>query len=58
MANKKVIMKSIKAARGLERAAHFANGGTLVEWMGGPHLIVKDKKKAKNKKACRGPQRY
>jgi hypothetical protein len=58
MANKKDIMRSIKAARGLDRAAHFEKGGTLVEWMGGPHLIVKDKKKFKNKKACRGQQRY
>ena len=58
MATKKDIIKSIKTARGLDRAAHFANGGTLVEWMGGPHLIVKDKKKFQNKKACRGQQRY
>lgn len=58
MANKNDIMKSVKAARGLDRAAHFANGGTLVEWMGGPRLIIKDKKKFKNKKACRGQQRY
>lgn len=54
MSKKRFIIKSIKAARGLDRAAHFAKGGTLVSWMGGPHLITKDKKKFKNKKACRG----
>jgi len=58
MDNKNHIIKSIKAVRGLDRAEHFANGGTLVEWMGGPHLIVKDKKKFQNKKACRGQMRY
>ena len=58
MATKKDIIKSIKAVRGLDRATHFANGGTLVEWMGGPRLIVKDKKKFQNKKACRGQTRY
>lgn len=47
------IMKSVKAARGLDRARHFESGGTLVEWMGGPRLVVKDKKKLKNKKRCR-----
>jgi hypothetical protein len=51
-------MKSIKAARGLDRADHFANGGTMIDWMGGPHLIVKNKKKTQNKKACRGQVRY
>jgi hypothetical protein len=58
MANKNEIMKSIKAARGLDRADHFANGGTMIDWMGGPHLIVKNKKKTQNKKACRGQVRY
>jgi hypothetical protein len=52
------IIKSLKAVRGLDRLAHFENGGTLIEWMGGPHLITNDKKKSKNKNACRGNQRY
>jgi hypothetical protein len=58
MSNKRFIIKSIKAARGLDREAHFAKGGTLVSWMGGPRLIVKDKKKFRNKKACRGQMRH
>jgi len=47
-------IKTLKAIRGIDRKAFFAEGGTLTEWMGGPHLITKDRKKSKSKNACRG----
>jgi hypothetical protein len=37
--------KYLKAIRGLDRTRHFSEGGTLVEWMGGPHTVTKNKKK-------------
>lgn len=58
MNNKKQILRDIKAIRGIDRKAHFEGGGTMIEWMGGPRLIEKDKKKFKNKNACRGQKRY
>lgn len=51
---KQQILKSLAGSRGIERKQHFANGGSVSDWMGGPHLVTKNKKKAKNKKACRG----
>ncbi len=51
-------LKMLAGARGAERKAFFENGGSMVQWMGGPHLVVQDKKKAKNKRACRGKVRY
>lgn len=44
---------SSKAIRGLERAAHFAAGGTLEQWRG-RHSVVADPKKVASKRACRG----
>ncbi len=38
------IMDNVKAQRGLDRKAHFANGGTLVEWRGGPRLVQRNLK--------------
>lgn len=38
------IMDNVKAQRGLDRKAHFANGGTLVEWRGGPRLVQRNQK--------------
>ena len=52
--NKKQILKTLKGARGIERSEFFRNGGTLTDWMGGPHLVVGNKKKKNNKRACRG----
>ena len=49
----KKILDHIKAQRGLDRVAHFATGGTLTDWMGGPRLIEEDKKKKNNKNWCR-----
>ncbi len=41
-----------KAAKAGRRKAHFEAGGTLAMWRGAAHTFV-DRKKAKNKKACR-----
>ncbi len=56
MAKRKKIsaLKAVKAARGIERAAHFQNGGDLVSWRGGPRTVTVDRKKQQNKRACRG----
>ena len=48
------VLDQIRAQRGLDRKAHFENGGTLVEWRGGPRLVQKDKRRAASKNACRG----
>ncbi len=36
-------LKQIKAQRGIERKLHFENGGTLVEWRGGPRLVQRNR---------------
>lgn len=51
---RKQMLNTLRGARGIERKEFFANGGTLSDWMGGPHLVVADKKKKQNKRACRG----
>jgi len=43
-----------KAQQGLDRAKHFAEGGSLVEWNGGPRTVQTDRKKRASKRACRG----
>ena len=55
---RKQMLNMMAGARGIERKEFFANGGTLTDWMGGPRLVVADKKKKKNKRACRGRVRY
>ena len=40
-------LKAVKATRGIERAAHFENGGDLVSWRGGPHTVRVDRKSNK-----------
>ena len=45
----KQALKIIKAARGLEREQHFANGGTLVDWRGGTRTVQRNKKKYSRK---------
>ena len=47
--NKKAVIETIKAARGLERKEHFANGGTLVEWRGGTRTVQRNRKKYSRK---------
>ena len=49
------ILSNVKAQRGLDRKHHFEQGGTLVEWMGGPRTKTKNKKAWENKR--RGRQR-
>ena len=39
------IVKQIKAQRGIERKRHFDEGGTLIEWMGGPRLVQRNQRK-------------
>ena len=43
--------------RGVERAQHFENGGSLVAWRGGVHTVTKNLRGYANKKACRGSVR-
>ncbi len=47
-------LKAIKAVRGIERQRYFENGGDLVSWRGGTRTVTIDRKKKKNKHACRG----
>ena len=47
------IKKQVRAQAGLDRKAFFENGGEMVRWRG-LHLVIPDKKKKKNKRACRG----
>jgi hypothetical protein len=46
-------LKALATVRGLERKAHFENGGTLSDWRGGVHTITKNRKKEQSRKACR-----
>ncbi len=47
------IMENIRAQRGLDRKRHFEQGGTLVEWMGGPRTKTKNQKAWDNKRLGR-----
>ena len=47
-------IRRVKAIRGVERRTHFENGGDLVSWRGGTRTVTVDRKKKKNKQACRG----
>ena len=49
-------LKHLARIRGKEREDHFANGGTLHEWRGCLHTVTINRKKQRNKKACRGKQ--
>jgi hypothetical protein len=53
MKNKK-LLKQLATIRGIERAKHFKNGGSLHDWRGGLSTKTKNKKKARSKRACRG----
>ena len=44
----------LRSVRGLERERHFKEGGSLVDWRGGTRTVTVDRKKRKNKRACRG----
>jgi len=49
-------LEQLARIRGQERKKHFEDGGTLVEWRGGTRTVTTDRKKQRNKKACRGNQ--
>lgn len=46
-------LKALKIQAGLDRAEFFANGGDLNQWRGVSTVSI-DKRKQRNKKACRG----
>jgi len=46
-------LENVRAQRGLDRKAFFAEGGEMVRWRG-LHTVIPDKKKKKNKRECRG----
>jgi len=48
----KRVLSSLRLLRGFDRAAHFAAGGTPVDWRGKSD-IRPDKRKECNKRACR-----
>ena len=52
MKNKK-LLKQLATIRGIERANHFKNGGSLHDWRGGVSTKTKNKKKVRSKRACR-----
>jgi len=47
-------LQTLKAIAGVERKRHFENGGSLVAWRGGTRTVTADRKKKRNKNACRG----
>ena len=51
---RKAQLKVIKAVAGLDRKRHFENGGSLVAWRGGTRTVTVDRRKQRNKRACRG----
>ena len=50
-------LEELARIRGIERKKHFEEGGTLVEWRGGTRTVTIDRKKQRNKRACRGKVR-
>jgi len=52
--NSERVLASVRAQGGLDRKAHFENGGTLVEWRGGPHTVTKNMRAWENKRRARG----
>ena len=47
-------LEELARIRGVERKLHFEEGGSLHEWRGGLHTVTTNKKKKRNKRACRG----
>ena len=43
----------IKAQRGLDRQQFLENNGDMKQWRP-PHIVIPDKRKSRNKWACRG----
>jgi hypothetical protein len=53
---KKVTTRSLlRAAAGLERAAHFASGGSSQSWNGGRMWTAQNRRAVSSKTACRRP---
>ena len=50
------VVSHVKAQRGLDRKEFFDNGGDFRQWIP-PRIIIPDKRKRSNKKACRGKHR-
>ena len=48
------LLDSLRALRGLDRAAHFAAGGTPADWRG-EHDVRPDRVKEGSRRACRHP---
>lgn len=48
----KRVVESLRLLRGLDRAAHFAAGGTPADWRGA-HDVRLDKRKEADRGACR-----
>ena len=48
----KRVVDSLRLLRGLDRAAHFAAGGTPADWRGA-HDVRPDKRKEADRGACR-----
>lgn len=46
-------LKMLAGARGKIREEYFANGGDMAGWRG-VSSVIPDKKKKRNKRACRG----
>ena len=49
----KAKIDQLKIQAGLDRKHFFENGGDLSQWRGRP-MVATDKRKQRNKKACRG----
>ena len=47
------VVSHVKAQRGLDRKEFFENGGDFRQWIPA-RIVIPDKKKRANKKACRG----
>lgn len=48
-------MDFIKGVRGEDRKAYFSQpGATAADWLGGRKKVHTDRRKQRNKKACRG----
>ena len=47
------VISHVKAQRGLDRKRFFEEGGDFRQWVP-PRIVIPDKRKRANKKACRG----
>ena len=47
------VLNQSKRMRGLDRAEHFKNGGSLVAWRGGTRTVTINRKREASRLACR-----